>query len=69
MQPLEVSQTAPLTETRFCAERVMARMTEARIDTICFMTDVFLDGELFYSINAEEGGFITLSSDFCHSSE
>ena len=44
-------------------------MTEARIDTICFMTDVFVDGELFYSINAEEGGYITLGDDFFHSNE
>ena len=38
-------------------------MTKARIDTIRFMTDMYFDGELFYSINAEEGGYITLGDD------
>ena len=58
-----------ITVTRFCAERVTARMTKTRIDTIRFMANVFSDGEFFSSVNAEEGGFITLSSDFCHSCE
>lgn len=47
----------------------MARMAKVSIDTIRFITDVFFDGELFYSINAEEGGYITLGDDFFHSNE
>ena len=39
-------------------------MAKVSIDTIRFITDVLFDGELFYSINAEEGGYITLGDDF-----
>ena len=42
----------------------MARMAKVRTDTIRFITDLFFDGEFFYSINAEEGGYITLGDDF-----
>ena len=38
-------------------------MAKVRTDTIRFITDVFFDGEFFSSINAEEGGYITLGDD------
>jgi len=67
LQPLAVSQTAPLTETRFCAERVTASMTEARIDTICFMTDVFLDGEFFLTSSMRHPAYVSSKIDSVNS--